>query len=332
MARSTASFLSSSTRPPPWHSCLPSAKSMAGTILGHPPPSRRCSILAVAPASVDRDGHDRPGPMTSHPPQPASDWPASGQAFPPPADARSADGRPADGQPANGQPAGPPMEAVPPDAPRLSALPDREIAQGPVAADSWPGTAADDWQHPAAGGWPGTAADDWQYAAAADSWPDAAGTRAQPEPELHWPGQADAPADPGDWQQEGPAAGYLIPADAELAAHERWATLSYLGVPFLGFLIPLAIYVLKRRRSSFIRYQSAQALNLSLTGLLYTFCVLIIGTTLSLDSVTVAVLFGAPLAAALWVVTLGYVVLAAAAASRGEYYQIPAWICATVAR
>src|ERR1019366_640747 len=304
MARSTASFLSSSTRPPPWHSCLPSAKSMAGTILGHPPPSRRCSILAVAPASVDRDGHDRPGPMTSHRLKTASDWPASGQAFPPPADARSADarpadGRPADGQPANGQPAGPPMEAVPPDAPRLSALPDREIAQGPVAADSWP---------------------------------DAAGTRAQPEPELHWPGQADAPADPGDWQQEGPAAGYLIPADAELAAHERWATLSYLGVPFLGFLIPLAIYVLKRRRSSFIRYQSAQALNLSLTGLLYTFCVLIIGTTLSLDSVTVAVLFGAPLAAALWVVTLGYVVLAAAAASRGEYYQIPAWICATVAR
>jgi hypothetical protein len=33
-----------------------------------------------------------------------------------------------------------------------------------------------------------------------------------------------------------------------------------------------------------------------------------------------------------WLTSLGYVVRAAAAAGRGGYYRIPAWICATMAR
>jgi uncharacterized Tic20 family protein len=194
---------------------------------------------------------------------------------------------------------------VPPDAPRLSALPGQHIGRRPVAADSWPEPAAQERQDVAAGGWP-----------AAQGPHDAAAR----------------PADPEDWQQEQPGTGYLTSSDAELAGDERWAMLSYLGVPFLGFLLPLAIYVLKRRQSNFVHYQSAQALNLALTGSLYTFCVLIVGMTLALDTITAGVLFAAPLAAALWIVTLGYVVQAAAAANRGEYCQIPAWICATIAR
>ncbi len=108
--------------------------------------------------------------------------------------------------------------------------------------------------------------------------------------------------------------------------------LCYLSVPFLGFLLPLVIYVLTGRRSAFIRSQVTQALNLSITALLYTFCVLIVGAILSLDTISVALLIGVPLVAALWIVTLGYVVRAGAAASRGGYFRIPAWICATIAR
>jgi uncharacterized Tic20 family protein len=122
------------------------------------------------------------------------------------------------------------------------------------------------------------------------------------------------------------------PASLELTSDERWSMVSYLAVPFLSFLVPLTVYVIKRQRSAFVRYQAAQALNLSVTGLLYSICVLILGGVLALDSLNVAVLAAIPLIAALWLTSLGYVVRAAAAAGRGDYYRIPAWICATMAR
>jgi uncharacterized Tic20 family protein len=108
--------------------------------------------------------------------------------------------------------------------------------------------------------------------------------------------------------------------------------LSYLAVFFLGFVVPLGVYVVQRRRSAFVRYQAAQALNLSITGLIYTICALIFGAVLALDSLNVAVLMAIPLIAALWLTALGYVVRAAAAAGRGGYYRIPAWLCATIVR
>ncbi len=108
--------------------------------------------------------------------------------------------------------------------------------------------------------------------------------------------------------------------------------LSYLAVPFLSFLMPLAIRLARGRRPGFVRDQATQALNLSVTGLLYAFCALLLGGILALDSLTIALLIAVPVAAALWVAMLVYVVRAAAAASRGRYLQIPAWICATIWR
>jgi uncharacterized Tic20 family protein len=113
---------------------------------------------------------------------------------------------------------------------------------------------------------------------------------------------------------------------------ERRAALSYLSVPFLGPLVPLLVFLTRRRSSAFVRSHSAQALNLSITALLYTFCALILFTMLSLDTVTVALIFVVPLAAALWLVTLIYVILAASRADRGEYLRIPSWLCATILR
>src|ERR1039457_2601297 len=127
-------------------------------------------------------------------------------------------------------------------------------------------------------------------------------------------------------------AGPRFTADPELASDERLAMVCYLGVPFLGFLVPLVIYIARGRRSGFVRDQAAQALNLSITALLYTVCVLIVGSILALDTISVALLIGVPLVAALWITTLVYVVRAATAAGRGGYFRIPAWICATIAR
>jgi uncharacterized Tic20 family protein len=108
--------------------------------------------------------------------------------------------------------------------------------------------------------------------------------------------------------------------------------LSYLGVPFLGFLPPLAVYLITPRTSAFARRHAAQALNLSITVFLYNICALLLGGLLALDTVAVAVLIMVPLLAALWIIALAYLVLAGVAASRGEDYQIPGWLCATLLR
>jgi uncharacterized protein len=146
---------------------------------------------------------------------------------------------------------------------------------------------------------------------------------------------ADRPA-PGT----GPQPGAGTPRPGEPASRpgpaqpgdERLATLGYLGVPFLGPLVPLAVYLLKRRASAYVHSHSAQALNLSVTALLYAVCVLILGTMLALDNVVVALIVVVPLAVALWLITLGYVIVAGSAANRGDYYPVPAWLCATIVR
>ena len=180
------------------------------------------------------------------------------------------------------------------------------------------------------------------------AWPDEAGNRpedqgdrqngydraaghqaARAQPARDQPARDQASHDQAAGDHPGPA---QLPADPELAGDARLAMLCYLSVPFLGFLVPLAVIMLKGRRSSFVRGHAAQALNLSITVLLYTFCVLIVGAILALDSISVALLIGVPLVAALWIATLGYVVRAGAAAGRGDYLRIPAWICATIAR
>ena len=114
------------------------------------------------------------------------------------------------------------------------------------------------------------------------------------------------------------------------ADDHRLAMLSYLGVPFLGPVIPLVIYLIKKRASPFVRYHAAQALNLSITALLYTICVLILGTMLALDSIVFALIVGVTLAAALWLATLAYVIMAGSKANRGRRYRIPGWLCATI--
>jgi uncharacterized protein len=139
---------------------------------------------------------------------------------------------------------------------------------------------------------------------------------------------ADRPA-PGTGPQPPPAASRPGPAEP---GDERLATLSYLGVPFLGPLVPLILYLLKGRASGYVRSHSAQALNLSITALLYAVCDLILGTMLALDSVVVALIVVLPVAVALWLITLGYVIVAGSAANRGDYYPVPAWLCATIVR
>lgn len=106
----------------------------------------------------------------------------------------------------------------------------------------------------------------------------------------------------------------------------------YIGAIFLGPLIPLVLYLIGRRRSPFRRFHAAMAFNLSLTGLLYALCCVILCGLLLLDSLTVALVVTIPVALGLWLTVLKYMIRGIGAANRGERYEVPAWICARVAK
>ena len=131
----------------------------------------------------------------------------------------------------------------------------------------------------------------------------------------------------GQRQPGGPSLAPRIPL-----AEAKPAMFGYLAAIFLGPLIPLVLYLIGRRRSPFRRFHAATALNLSLTGLLYALCCLILAGLLLLDSLTVALVVAIPVALAIWLTELKYLIRGIGAANRGERYNVPAWICAQIAK
>jgi uncharacterized protein len=97
-----------------------------------------------------------------------------------------------------------------------------------------------------------------------------------------------------------------------------WATLTHLsplvagivGLPFLG---PLIAYLVLRDRGPFIRWHSAQALNFQLTVLI----AYVVSLLLAIVVVGFFLLVG------VWVVSIVFMIMAAIAANRGEYYRYP---------
>ena len=117
----------------------------------------------------------------------------------------------------------------------------------------------------------------------------------------------------------------LLPSPGT-AGEVRRAMLAYLAVPFTLFLVPLAIYLTSLGNRRFARAHAVVALSLSLATVLYTFSIVIVGGVLALDSATVGTLVAVPLLVLLWAGILVVVIRAAAAAGRGEMYQLPRWL------
>ncbi len=111
---------------------------------------------------------------------------------------------------------------------------------------------------------------------------------------------------------------------------ELFGTLSYLGGIVAGPIVPLIVYLAGRNASAFVRSHASQALNVTLTVLLYAISGTIIGVLLSFDSRNAALAVMVPIAAAGWVTMVVYLVRGATAAVRGEFREIPAWICASL--
>lgn len=131
----------------------------------------------------------------------------------------------------------------------------------------------------------------------------------------------------GEYRAKARAHDQAMPAAQAVDDDQLWAMMAYLGMIFFAFLPPLAVYLLRRRESRYVRLHAAQALNLWITTFLYTLSFMIIGGILALDTVSTALAVGIPLIVMAGIVMLLFAVRAAVAAGRGALYEIPGWIC-----
>jgi uncharacterized Tic20 family protein len=109
----------------------------------------------------------------------------------------------------------------------------------------------------------------------------------------------------------------------------HWAMTACLGTVFLGPFAPIIVWIAEGRRSPFVRRCVVQALNVTLTLLIYAVCLLIATGLLSLASSTVALTLMSLILAAGWLFLVVEMIRSAAAADRGGFREAPHWACAT---
>jgi uncharacterized protein len=129
---------------------------------------------------------------------------------------------------------------------------------------------------------------------------------------------APPPPQPGAGADAGPGYGPRGPSDDHL-----WALLSYLLTFVAGFLAPLIVYLVKMNESRYVRYHAAQSLNMSITAYIYAFAAFFVGLIVAIATKGWGLVLVIPLFIAFAVAHLAYLILAAIAANRGEYYQVP---------
>jgi len=129
---------------------------------------------------------------------------------------------------------------------------------------------------------------------------------------------APPPPQPGAGADLGHGYGPRGPSDDHL-----WGLLSYLLTFVAGFLAPLIVYVVKMNESRYVRYHAAQSLNMAITAYIYAFAAFFIGLIVAIATKGWGLVLIIPLFIAFAVAHLVYLILAAIAANRGEYYQVP---------
>ncbi len=115
----------------------------------------------------------------------------------------------------------------------------------------------------------------------------------------------------------------MTPADEttwSTVGHLSWIAGSFLGLPFLA---PLVLFLVLRERGPFVRHHAAEALNFQLSLLLYGLGVAAVGGILTLVTFGLLAPVWALAGGALVVVGVVLTVLAAVAASRGQWYRYP---------
>jgi uncharacterized membrane protein len=120
----------------------------------------------------------------------------------------------------------------------------------------------------------------------------------------------------------------VIKNDEKTPGHDRlWAASSYVAAIVFWLAAPLAVFLTRGRHSEFVRRHAVQAFRLALTVTVFAISGLIVAGLLAVDSPLDALYIMGPVGLAFAVVVLWYLVRAADAARRGQFYLVPAWLC-----
>jgi uncharacterized membrane protein len=119
----------------------------------------------------------------------------------------------------------------------------------------------------------------------------------------------------------------VIKNDEKAPGHDRlWAASSYVAAIVFWLAAPLAVFLTRGRRSEFVRRHAVQAFRLTLTVTVFAISGLIVAGLLAVDSPLDALYIMGPVGFVFAVVVLWYLVRAADAARRGQFYLVPSWL------
>lgn len=126
----------------------------------------------------------------------------------------------------------------------------------------------------------------------------------------------------------GPYPGSRGPAPMTPSDETTWSTVSHLSwlagtLVALPFLAPLVLFLVLKDRGPFVRHHTSEALNFQLSLLVYVFAVAALGGVLTLVTLGLLAPVWALAGGLLVVAGLVFTVLAAIAASRGQWYRYP---------
>jgi uncharacterized Tic20 family protein len=125
----------------------------------------------------------------------------------------------------------------------------------------------------------------------------------------------------GYYPPPGTPAGEFGPRGA--SDDQLWALLAYLLAFVASIVAPLVIYLVKMNESRYVRYHAAQALNMGITLVIYSFVFTVVGIVLTIFTHGIALIVLVPLFIAVAIAHLVYLILAAVGANRGEVYRVP---------
>ena len=108
---------------------------------------------------------------------------------------------------------------------------------------------------------------------------------------------------------------------------QMWALLAYLLALVAAIIAPLVIYLVKMNESRYVRFHAAQALNLSITGMIYAVALVIIAIPLAIVTHGIGFILIVLGFIALGVAHLVYIIMGAIRANQGQLFRIPAFLC-----
>jgi uncharacterized Tic20 family protein len=110
-----------------------------------------------------------------------------------------------------------------------------------------------------------------------------------------------------------PTQGYPPQPTMNPADEKMWSILTHVGSIFFYWLVPLIAYLVLKDRGPFVRWHTRQALNFHITLVIayaagFVLTLVVVGYLVVIAAGIIQIIFG---------------ILAAVAASRGEFYRIP---------